>query len=149
MKNKIILFLVLVFIGGFTAKAQDDDRADRFRAQRVSFLTERMKLSSTEAQRFWPVYNEYSEKRDKINIEKIKLNRYVSQFANSINDKEANELADKFILLEKQDVQLREDYHKKFTSIVSARKVLLLYQGETQFKAYLLKQIRGNSDTKK
>ena len=149
MKNKILTLLILLCSMSFALKAQDDDRADRFRAQRVSFLTERMKLNSAEAQRFWPVYNEYSEKRDKINQEKIKLNRYVAQFANTVSDKEANDLSIKFLTLEKQEVQLREDYHKKFTSIVSARKVLLLYQGETQFKAYLLKQIRGNSDNKK
>ncbi len=149
MKKFITFLLALFFAGNIIVNAQDDDRADRFRAQRVSFLTERMKLTSAEAQRFWPVYNEFSEKRDKINLEKIKLNRYVAQFANTVSDKEANELSVKFITLENQEVQLREDYHKKFTSIISARKVLLLYQGETQFKAYLLKQIRGNSESKK
>lgn len=149
MKKFITFLLALFFAGNIIVNAQDDDRADRFRAQRVSFLTERMKLTSAEAQRFWPVYNEFSEKRDKINLEKIKLNRYVAQFANTVSDKEANELSVKFLTLENQEVQLREDYHKKFTSIISARKVLLLYQGETQFKAYLLKQIRGNSESKK
>jgi hypothetical protein len=144
------LFIVLAsFVLLLPLRAQEDERMEHFRSQRVSFLTEHMKLTPAEAQRFWPVYNEFATKREAINREKVKLNRRVAQSSANMGDKESTELATLFILLDKQELQLREEYHRRFLSIIPARKVMLLYQGETQFKAYLLKQIRANSDKKK
>jgi hypothetical protein len=144
------LFIVLAsFVLLLPLRAQEDERMEHFRSQRVSFLTEYMKLTPSEAQRFWPVYNEFAAKRESINRNKVKLNRKVAQSATNLSDKESAELAAQFLQLDKQDLQLREAYHRRFMAVIPARKVMLLYQGETQFKAYLLKQIRTNSDKKR
>ena len=140
-----VLLISLLPVKQIFAQADADERLDKYRSQKVSFLTERMNLTPEEAQKFWPIYNEYSDKREQVNKEKVKLNRYIAQFSNTITDKEAAELVAKFINLEKQEVQLRDEYNKRFLGIISARKVMMLYQSETQFKAYLIKQLRANS----
>ncbi len=36
---------------------------DKFRADKVAFLTTRMDLTPAEAEKFWPVYNEFDSKQ--------------------------------------------------------------------------------------
>ena len=37
-------------------------QADKVDAQRVSFITDKVKRTPAEAQSFWPLYNEYNDK---------------------------------------------------------------------------------------
>lgn len=78
--NRIIhaLFLLVLTFGQISfsplmAQGKEDDSSlDRLKSQKVAFLTERIGLSEKDAQLFWPLYNEMSEKMDKLWDEKKK-----------------------------------------------------------------------------
>lgn len=68
-------YSILVFCCmALTAIAQDFEEdgeissiaLDRVQAQRVAFITEKIDLTSKEAQKFWPVFNEYEKEERKI-----------------------------------------------------------------------------------
>ena len=42
-------------------KAQDGDktRAEKIEALKIAFITQKLQLTTDEAQKFWPVYNQY------------------------------------------------------------------------------------------
>ncbi len=60
--NKIILTLFLL-ISGISFGQQKPDW-EKIKSLKVAFITEKLSLTSKEAQSFWPVYNEFEEKRD-------------------------------------------------------------------------------------
>jgi Spy/CpxP family protein refolding chaperone len=138
----ITLFSVL-FIPVVSLWAQVPSRAEKLNAQRVAFITEKLQLTPDEAQRFWPVYNEYRSKRMKIEQEKTALFRkYSLSRENEITDEEARQVADEYVSLEKKQADLLVEYNARFQKVLPPRKVLKLYRAEKQFTAYLLRQIR-------
>ena len=38
--------------------------AERVQALKVAFITKALNLTSAEAEKFWPIYNEFQDKRD-------------------------------------------------------------------------------------
>jgi hypothetical protein len=142
--QKISMVLVFVlFIPVVTLWAQVPSRAERLNAQRVAFITEKLQLTPDEAQRFWPVYNEYRSKRMKIEQEKTALfHKYSPPREKEITDEEARQVADEYVSLEKKQADLLVEYNVRFQKVLPPQKVLRLYRAEKQFTAYLLRQIR-------
>ncbi|HEA30614.1 MAG TPA: hypothetical protein ENH91_11565, partial [Leeuwenhoekiella sp.] len=58
-KFSVVLLIILLCgssIGGF---AQDGDKHERIKALKVSFITDKLELTPTQAEKFWPIYNTY------------------------------------------------------------------------------------------
>ncbi len=139
MRSAWLLLLVLLSL---RVTAQERPRAERIQAQRVAFITEKLQLTPGEAERFWPVYNEYRARKMKIEEKKNRLmRRYAAQDA-SLTDEEAEKIGDEYVALEKEEADLLASYHEQFKKVLPPRKVLMLYRAEKQFTAYLLRQIR-------
>ena len=51
--------ILLFYCAGFNAYAQEHNKHERIKALKVSFITEKLELSATEAEKFWPIYNTY------------------------------------------------------------------------------------------
>ncbi len=142
MKTKKILIVLMLLMTGMMLPAQNRPRAERIEAQRVAFITEKLKLTPDEAQRFWPVYNEYRQKRMKIEQRKTAIIRSYTSAGNGFTDQKAEKIADEYVGLGKEQADLLVEYNEKFKKVLSPRKVLELYKAEKQFTTYLLRQIR-------
>ena len=60
--GKTLLLLLFLLMQSHFIMAQDDDgETDDIKAVRVAYMTDKLKLSSDEAQKFWPVYNNYMQ----------------------------------------------------------------------------------------
>jgi hypothetical protein len=143
MKRGIIVLLIMI---GFTiseAGAQNQGR-EKLDAYRIAFFTKRLNLTPQEAEKFWPVYNEFQNKRNSIQTERVQLNRNVNQNELNMSEKEMTEAGDKLISLQMQEANLSMDYHKKFKEILSPVKVLRLYQAENQYRLQLLNELKQN-----
>ena len=74
--KKILLFIA-VFIGIMTtAIAQDNPQGgngkndgSRIEALKIAYLTKKLNLSTEEAQKFWPIYNKYSEEIRSVRVD--------------------------------------------------------------------------------
>ncbi len=138
-------FLTLAFLVlSLKISAQEiEEKNDKIQAQKVAFLTERMNLSAQEAQVFWPIYNEFQDKKDKITVQRRTTRQYYKQNAETLSDKEANDILNKFVSIEQQDVNLFVEYNDKFKKVLPAKKVMQLYIAENQFKAWLISKLRN------
>jgi hypothetical protein len=61
MKTQLLSLLLLFCL---PAMAQKDKIRERIKAQRIAFITQRLALTPDEAQKFWPVYNQFSDELD-------------------------------------------------------------------------------------
>ena len=60
--GKTLLILFLLLLHGYFCTAQDDSGNDKdIEAVRTAYITNQLKLSPEEAQKFWPVYNSYMQ----------------------------------------------------------------------------------------
>ena len=121
-----------------------ENRIERFQAQKIAFFTDKLQLTPAEAEKFWPVYNDYNSRKDRMDEETRSLMRYVMRNTDNMSAKEINDSMGKYLLLQDQSHQLFLEYHKKYLEILPPDKVLRIYITETQFKTLLLNHIREN-----
>ncbi len=148
MKNlykNIILISGLVFFNTivYGQGRGFEDKRELIKSEKIAFLTREMELLPEEAQVFWPVYNDFQNRVDRLNDEKRTQNRYYMQNQANLSSKEAEELGDRLIVLELEEAQLKADFHEKLKDILPPAKIIKLYHAEMKFKNYLLRQLRG------
>ena len=74
MKTKHILLILLIAISvQGIAQGRKHANYNKFKTEKVAFITTQIDLTVEEAQAFWPIYNEYDKKiNDLISEEQIK-----------------------------------------------------------------------------
>lgn len=119
---------------------------ERIKAERIAFITEKVALTSEEAQKFWPVHNSFTSEIEGIRKElrSIRMNRI-----NNLDKLSEKELDDSFAkelsLLEKQNNLLKEN-HNNVRKVLPAAKVALLYDAEKKFKMQLMRKMKERGD---
>lgn len=146
MKIKNILPIVL-FLVGFSFYAQSekiDEKREKIKAFKVSFLTTELELTSNEAEKFWPIYNAFDDKQYELRHEKMKtyFRKLNDDSVNSLSEKEASALLSQIESTDKELYYLREKYMSNLRKVLSAKKILKLKKSEDDFNRKLLKQYK-------
>lgn len=134
----LFLFVTSIFFG------QSKPDWEKIKSLKVAFITEKLSLSSKEAQEFWPVYNVYEEKRGALRKREHEEIRCKIMDADQLTEKESAQLLSKHIQLEEEEEVLDNDYLKAVSKVISAKKTLLLLRSEEEFKRQLIKQYKHN-----
>jgi hypothetical protein len=135
-------FLITLLIISFSQVLGQNPNMEKLNAYKIAFFTKRMNLTSQEAEKFWPVYNELQDKKFRIHQEKVLLNRNFNQNGAVMTDKELTEAGDKYIALEVQEASLSQEFHSKFKAVLPPAKIIRLYQAENQYKLQLLSELQ-------
>ena len=143
--NRLITFILLSVITQLTL-AQDDrsqhEKIEHLKAQKVAFLTEKIGLSIADAQTFWPVYNNYSKKKDSLSVARWGERNKLKNDYKKHSDKEKEQSIDKQVQLKWEEEKLEYHYHEKFKRILTIDQVIKLYGAEHEFKMRLIRQLR-------
>lgn len=136
----ILIFTFLLFNRQLLFAQSEKDKVE---ALRIAFISKRVELTTAEAEKFWPVYNEYN---DKLKAIKRNLRQSYRKKAETLNDKEAEEL----YYLDLQSKQAETDVHKvyseKIKTIIGVKKVVKLRVAEEEFKREIINSIKEKSD---
>jgi len=132
-----ISFLLLISITSICAQKQGKGQGgQRLHAQMVAYLTNELSLTPQEAEKFWPVYNEYKTKEREIKRASIPT-KPIAQ----MNETEASNYLNTSIDAEAKEVELKRNYIREFRKILPAVKVAKLQTAERGFKRELIKKI--------
>lgn len=145
--KKLILFLGLIITASGYLSAQpemklDDDWMQKIRAEKIAFLTTKLSLTPEEAQNFWPVYNEFEEKRFAIHMERRHMEHKEMNEASNLKDAELKIISDNFVNLFQREADLMKEYNTKFFKVLPAKKVVMFYDVENDFRSHLLQEFR-------
>ncbi|MBR9854456.1 MAG: hypothetical protein GYB37_07745 [Algicola sp.] len=140
MNKRVLIFCTLMF-ATLTIHAQGHMR-EHIKTLKVGFITERINLSSEEAQQFWPIYNDHEETLERIRKkERFELNSNISN-AQNLSNIESEALLDNIVALQKEKLKAEENFLLKMRKVLPAKKVLLLLKAEEDFKKQILHQYR-------
>ena len=147
MKN-LILIVALLASGGLFAqpehKGPKHERKDRIKAHKIAFISSELELTPKEAEKFWPVYNEYEAKIDEVRKERRGYLKKLREL-DELSDDEAFSLTEKVFDTESSESALRKEYLGKFATVLSKKKAAKVFIAEEKFKRELLKKIKkGN-----
>ena len=95
-----------------------------------------MLLTNSEAARFWPLYDQYRSEIHKVGDRRLKVITDYAANRDSMSEDEANRLAREWLDAEKQRVDIKEDYLKKFQKDgLSARTTARFFQIDQKLDA--------------
>lgn len=145
MKYLLIAMAMFLSLGSVSSqKPKGDKMNDKIEAQKIAFITNTLDLTPEEAEKFWPLYNEYNAKRKELKPEaKDRKN------PKELSEEEANSLIDFFFDNEQKRLNLQMNYYKRFQAALPASKVVKLHFAERKFKQKLLKKINKRREQKK
>ena len=120
-----------------TMEAQDKkkDWKDRWKAEKIAYITDAMELTSAEAEKFWPVYNEMDAER-KSSFEKVMRSFKALDDAVKAGkpESELSVLLDNYMKASTASRGVEAKYIPKFNKILSVEKVAKLFVGEEEFR---------------
>jgi hypothetical protein len=94
-----------------------------------------MLLTQSEAERFWPVYDAYRAEVSKLGDRRVKLITDYAANRDSMSEDEGNRLLKESLAIDKQSVELKEHYAKKFEKQLSARTTARFFHIESKLDA--------------
>lgn len=121
---------------------------ERVKVLKVAFITEALNLTQEEAQLFWPIYNEYQDKRDVVRAQLAENRKKVKEQAETLTPEELMKLADQEMTLRQQDLDLQKEMHEKLKKVLPAKKLAQLYVAEEDFKKELLEMLKKDNQGK-
>ena len=150
MKNILPILLFLISFSFYAQNNKDDDKREKVKAYKVSFLTTELELTSTEAEKFWPIYNAYDDKQFELRHDKMKtlMRKLDDDNLNSLSEKDAAALLSQMESTDKELYLLRDKYNTSLKKILTAKKILKLKKSEDDFNRKLLKQYRDKAAAK-
>ena len=121
------LYIILTFLTvSFFAKAQeeqpqvpDEKQQEKIEALKVAFITKELDLTPDEAQKFWPIYNQYSKE--------LKI---------AAGDKQD------VIETEEKVLNLRKRYRDQFVKVLGPDRMNRMFKAEAGFRQLLIKSLR-------
>jgi hypothetical protein len=141
--KKIVIFLFIILSIPSIRSAAQNSNLEKLNNYKIGFFTKKLNLTSQEAEKFWPVYNDYQSQKNQIQIEKMKLNRNFNLNESTLSDKQLEEMGDKYVDYLVQESTLAVTFHKKVKEVLPPVKVIRYYQAENQYKLQLLKELQN------
>ena len=146
MKGRILIGVMtalvsFVFMGSGIVLAEEqaannmDIVRDKLRADKKLFVAESMGLTESEANAFWPIYENYQKALASLGDRKIKIIKNYADVHKSMSNETAKALLDDYLALEADFQKLRYDYLPKFRGALPEIKVARYYQLENKILA--------------
>ena len=144
MIRKFIVPILFLLATTFSFAQGHKEKQEKIKALKVAYITEQLELTADEAQKFWPIYNDYQEKQFDLRYEKMRsiLNKLEIGTIEKLSEKEASSLLDQMENIEENLFLLQKKFTKDLQGIVSDKKIMKLKKAEGDFNRHLLKQMR-------
>lgn len=133
----LFLLGLLLGIAPLSAQRNQEEKGDKIKAYRVAVFTETLNLSSEEAQGFWPIYNEYLDKRESLQKE-LKMTRQID----GMNDNEVEDYVKKYFELRSKELDLEKDLTQRLRKVLPLRKIAKIPVAEREFREALVKRLQ-------
>ncbi|TAF92582.1 MAG: hypothetical protein EAZ14_10295 [Runella slithyformis] len=137
--NGWIIVIALAFTT--TANAQEGGNS-KLESAKIGLITNRLNLSTDQAALFWPVYNEFDDKKKEI---RKSLRKLVVE-TNTLTTSDEKILANlrEGLNLQQKEVDVEREYMAKFLKVINVRQLAELYKAEQLFTSMLLKRLNQN-----
>jgi hypothetical protein len=121
---------------GPTASAPNQDTTDQdiallrkdLRSQKKQIIAANMELTDKEAEKFWPVFEQYTDELMAINNKKYAALKEYAQNYNTLTDDQAEKLIRQALEVDQSVAQLRQRYVPIFEKVISPKKTALFMQ---------------------
>lgn len=149
MKKLIFTLTILVMAGfgainiqgqGYGQGAMQPD-GEKLTAYKIAFFTKNLDLTAAEAEKFWPIYNDYSARKNKLLADRLSTMRYATQNEANMSEAELASTADRLAKTFSDEAEMVVSFNESLKAVLSPGKIIRLYQVENQYKQQLLREL--------
>lgn len=135
----MLMWVLVIGMGAMMAQSPHFDK-NKINEIKEAFFIEHLKLSKSEADKFWKVYQQYDAERHTLR-KAAKKPEGKSKFS-EMSDKEIYDFIDYNLEMREKEIQLQKKYFIEFKKLLPAQKVVRLLNIEEQFRQFLFKQAK-------
>jgi len=121
-----MMLIALSLAGNVYAQDQPDPKEqEKIQSLEIAFISRKLNLTTEEAQRFWPIYNEY--KRD---VRQVMIAQKNNSNRDVVDD-------------EQKIIDVRKKYRDRFVGVIGQPRMNKFFQAEREFRGVLLNQLKN------
>lgn len=137
---KLIITILVCFLTITTFAQPNGKMKERIKAQKIAFITEKLDLTTEEAQQFWPIYNAHEKEMEMLRINGREKRRNLN--IETISDTEAKNALNDLLAFEKEQQELKADLVENLLKVIPAKKIIALMKVEREFDKKLLERLK-------
>ncbi|MCB9045566.1 MAG: hypothetical protein H6550_05450 [Chitinophagales bacterium] len=137
-KTGLFLLTMLLAVTTVIAQPDRDHKHDRIKALKIAYITEKLDLTSEQAQKFWPVYNRYE--KEKWDTRRKFFDKYRNENPTASRDA-AREYLEANLDYQENELELKKKYKDELLKTITAEQLVELYNAETGFRQMLIKEL--------
>lgn len=148
MKKTALILCLLAMMPVMNIFAQEKGSGDwkqRMMSEKIAYITVELSLTPSEAEVFWPVYNQYSEKRDQafrqVGVSFWKLEKALEE---GKTDKALSSCLDEYVDALENSRKYEADAADSFRKVLPEIKVVKLFIAEEQFRRRQISKLHRN-----
>ena len=140
MKKVLNIILLFTCLTLGAVQAQDGGGREKIESAKIAMITNRLNLTTDQAQVFWPVYNEYNNRKQELTRKMKQLN---TESLRPNNDNVVDDLKE-YNGIKQKLADLDDEYLNKFLKVISPTQLAELYKTEQMFNKMLLNRLKNN-----
>ncbi|MEQ9426028.1 MAG: hypothetical protein RJQ09_16500 [Cyclobacteriaceae bacterium] len=144
--GKLILTTTLMLWAGclWAQREPSPEARQKIEAARIALITDRLGLSPEQAERFWPVYKEFSEKRQLLREDFMRDRR--NHDPKNASEEENRRLVERGMEIKQRQLDLEKEYSDRLLSVIDTRQLVNLRNAEEDFRQMIIRQIERRRD---
>ncbi len=122
MKKYLLILFALFTFSLANAQNGNGQRIEKIQALKIAFITQRLDLTPAEAEKFWPIYNDYEHELNNLRL----------------NNRNGDVLDNEQKLL-----NIKKKYSPSFEKVLGPQKLNKFFNAEKEFRNILIKRLKA------
>jgi len=152
MKMKLITVTLVMLFSLQSVFAQTEPgpeegkKREKIESLKRAYITDKLELSVTEAEKFWPIYN--ANEKQKSELRKAIREKHEALNTSTKAEKDAIAAIDFITQKRKEEADLDSKFFKECLPVLGVDKTIKLASSEREFHRDMMKTIRGKGEGK-
>lgn len=141
--KKIHLIALVIFLAISTNAFSQRQPIDpeKLQAARIAFITTRIDLKPEQAEKFWPIFNQYNDERERTMRQISELGKG----SETVSEEEAKSRIQKRFQLQSELLQDEQAFVSEVSKVLSSKQILMLNNIARDFNRQLYQRGRGGN----
>ena len=132
-KMMATFLMTLLLSSSLIAQFSMNNSSKSIDEEKKAFMVKQIGINDTEGQQFWPLYNEYLDKKNLLQEEKNRLTVFYKYNNKEMTENDMEVTMKKYLKIVKAESILEEAYNRRFRKVLPTSKIMKFYVVEYEY----------------
>ena len=141
MKRVVIIIIVIAtsVVGWAQKQGPNGNAKSKLEAARIAIITERLNLTPAEAEKFWPLYNQFAQERRNLQQQALQARKGLNM--QNLTEEQSKRLVKAHQQFKQDKLDLENKYAARINDVITARQMIALKKAEDDFRKMILNRL--------